>query len=221
MLVSYVHRFIYIKTIKTASTSVEAALTRFCLSPEQVGLPPPRIGKWFPTRESEYGIVGSSGNGAPPQTWWSHMSAQHIQARLPAEVWNTHYKFCCVRNPWDKVVSVYYFRHEDARNQPLDVGRVRFREWLLGGAPLSSDFARYAINGKPVVDRFIRHESIVADFAAVCQDVGVPVPDLPNLKGGLRPTDRPYTAYYDAESREHVARLFAPDIALLGYTFGG
>jgi len=33
------------------------------------------------------------------------MPAFEIKNRVPAEVWNSYFKFCVERNPWDKVLS--------------------------------------------------------------------------------------------------------------------
>src|ERR1700761_4866672 len=107
MLVSHSTRFIYTKTVKTAGTSIEVYFERFCMHP----------GEWRYSHErkeyaSSAGIVGCrTGNLLTIQsaTWWNHMPAGTIKALLGQETWNSYFKFCAVRNPFDKLVSAYHY----------------------------------------------------------------------------------------------------------------
>jgi len=104
MLVSHRYRFIYTKTAKTAGTSVEVYFEPYCMRP----------GEWEPSHvrddyESEAGIVGFRGPNRPPDCkWWHHMPAAMIRERLGEEVWNNYFKFCVIRNPYDKVASGFF-----------------------------------------------------------------------------------------------------------------
>lgn len=220
MLVSHTHRFIYIKTTKTASTSVELAFEPLCLPPGAAKVKPQKIGNVLAIRESEYGIVGARGRGsARDYKWWNHMPAEQIKAQLPAEIWDGYFKFCCVRNPWDKVVSAFHFLRQGQPELEPAARVAAFRDWLFNEDRAGVDRKLYTIDGKVVVDRFIRYERLAADIAEVCAHIGVPMPDLPWLKGGIRPAGMHYSEYYDQASRDHVAKLFAEDIAMLGYEF--
>ena len=42
---------------------------------------------------------------------------------------------------------------------------------------------------------------------------------MPNAKGVFRKDRRHYSKWYDDDSRDLVARMFADEIALTGYTF--
>ena len=83
----------------------------------------------------------------------------------------------------------------------------------------------YSIDGKIVVDRFLRYESLAADFAAFMADLGVETPPvLPHAKSSHRPAAAPsdgpsYRRFYDEATREAVARYYAREIAHFGYTF--
>lgn len=201
MLVSHEHRFIYIKTVKTAGTSVEAALEPFCA----------------------HGIVGARGDGARAAQWYHHMPARRIRAGLPRAVWRGYLKVCNIRNPWDKAVSWFHFRNPAFREAPPAEAAAAFRAFVAGFAPgaerLGQDFAKYTIGGRAVVDVYLRHGALADDFAGFCGRVGIaPVPALPRLKAGHR-SGADWADYYDAESRARVARTFAPEIAAFGWRF--
>lgn len=80
----------------------------------------------------DWGIVGSRGRTAG--NWYNHMPAAEVRNRLGASTWENYFKFCVIRNPFDKVVSTFW--HDLA---PDDRGRLAsadfsvvqaaFREW--------------------------------------------------------------------------------------------
>src|SRR4051812_46185541 len=103
MLCSHVKKFIYLKTIKTAGTSIEMFLERVCCPPELYVETQSR-------REliTDHGVIGSRGNKIPGSRFPSHLAAGKVRERLGEEVWNAYYKFCAIRNPYDKVVSRFW-----------------------------------------------------------------------------------------------------------------
>lgn len=197
MLVSHEYRFIYIKTVKTAGTSVEAALEPFCAT----------------------GIVGARGDRARGAQWFHHMPARRIRAQLPRAVWRGYLKVCNIRNPWDKVVSWFHFREPGFREAPQAEAVPAFRAFVAGTDRLGQDFGKYTLGGRAAMDRYLRHGCLAADFAALCAELGItPAPALPRLKAGHR-SGAQWAGYYDAASRAAVARAFAPDIAAFDWRF--
>ena len=74
------------------------------------------------------------------------------------------------------------------------------------------------LNGDVIVDFIGKYENLQGDFDAVCKRIGVATPTLGHKK---KSTDRSkdYRSYYDDECVELVAKQFARDIEILGYTF--
>src|SRR5262245_55855185 len=75
MLISHARRFIYLKTLKTAGTSIEVYFERECVETY--------LGPRHETPEiiTPQGIVGFRGTGAlPPGTvWYNHMPASRVR----------------------------------------------------------------------------------------------------------------------------------------------
>ena len=78
----------------------------------------------------------------------------------------------------------------------------------------------YCIDGKSIVDRLCRYERLAEELAFLSERLALGRPlEMPNAKGVFRKDRRHYSEWYDNGSRDLVARMFADEIALTGYTF--
>lgn len=215
MLISHRHRFIYLKTVKTAGTSVEAALQRFSVPDDH-----PPIAETTPLIETDAGVVGARGRFARETVWRNHMRAADLKARLDPGIWSGYFKFCNIRNPWDKTVSWFHFRHPEMKGKPQDEVVAAFRTWLAGTSDIGMDNKVYMMDGTSVVDDVIRYENMAGDFARLCTRLGLPAADIPHMKSQQRGSARiPYQAYYDAAAQRKVARRYDEAIKLFGWAF--
>lgn len=216
MLLSHRKKFIYLKTKKTAGTSIEMALEPYA-RPEEDNAP------WSHSQVmlvSDAGIVGARGKGSKGKMWFSHMPAKRVRKQLDKKVWQSYTKICAVRNPWDKVVSFFHMRHPKIKERPREEIFSTFREWLPQADNLGEDLPIYAINGRAAANEIIRYDNLEADFARVCEVIGVPPVSLEVIKGESRGEERiDFRDYYDDAARAFVAERFAPDIEIIGWKF--
>lgn len=223
MLVSHRFKFIYTKTLKTGGSSVESYFERFCM-PE---------GAWSQSEgrdeyESETGIIGCRAGTIPEGCrWWNHMPASQIREQVGEAIWNDYFKWCVVRNPFDKAVSSFFF-FRNVQQDPVDMSdparaRVDFERWLRNMDSRVIDGDKYLIDGQICLDMCVRYENLEADLAKVCHRVGVPwVPtDLPGFKRGVRPSSAKAEALYNEASRKIVEEAYARELTLFGYRFPG
>ena len=218
MLVSHRHRFIYTKTAKTAGTSVEVYFEPFCTN-ETVQ----KRKHGGPARVSDAGIIGFRGpDKKRPQdcVWWNHMPAADIKKLLGNEIWNSYFKFCVIRNPYDKVISFFYFLRNRGRitTDGALSEREQFERWVRQ-RHLSIGRDRYTIDGKFCLDDVIRFERIETDMERICERIGVPwMPStFAQLKTGKRPRAAKIDNMYSAESAAIVREHFAFEFAQFGY----
>ena len=109
MIISHKHKFIFIKTNKTAGTSIEIALSKICgsrdvitpISPEDEALRK-KLGYRGP--QNCLGLNGIE--------FVNHLTAARIKEGVEQKIWNEYYKFCFQRNPWDRIISLYYWRNK-------------------------------------------------------------------------------------------------------------
>ena len=163
--------------------------------------------------------------GATPQYYDSpplaerlqeHVRASKARRIIGAEVWDSYFKFAIERNPWDAVVSLYYWMR---RNEKVDTFE-RFLTMPNLGQLATRNFQAYHLKGEVAVDRVLRFERLDEDLAEVWQRLSLPgEPALPQAKAGARPKGSDFHDLYDVDSAELVRRTFAPQIAELGYAF--
>ena len=221
MLVSHRHKFIYTKTVKTGGTSVEAYFERFCMPDNQWSLSHGRD-----EHVSEAGIIGFRGPDMPKScVWWNHMPAAQIKAQLGARTWSAYRKFCVIRNPYDKVISAFYFfrlaQQGAASFEDVDRERAEFEQWLLHQPQLPIDRDKYLIDGKFCLDDVLRYETLSTDLARLCTRLALPwdPASLPTFKAGIRPKKAKAEALYTDASRKIVERAFAFELDYFGYSF--
>lgn len=206
MLVSHDHQFIYIKPKKVAGSSIQAYLARYC----------------------EDGI----NYHRDPK---SHMRAQHVKKLVGDDVWNTYLKITSVRNPWDKTVSLYFWRK---RKRPLYVHLRRIlRGWPWYGPAHRNNFKDFVklmyeqgtlnedknitnIDGQLPDYYFIRFEHMHEDMEKLCHKMGVSysADDMPQKKVGHRKSNS-YKEHYDEETIEYVRKAYETEIERFGYTY--
>ena len=153
-----------------------------------------------------------------PKRYWDHMPASAIKESVGPEIWENYYKFSVERNPWDKVISHYYW---DPQKMKQD---LPFRDFILSGQALKSNFERYSLNGILAVDRLIRYDRLYQELGEVSRKLGLPEDVGETLKGfsaksGYR-QDRDIESFYDRETRTIVEIFFAREIRLLNFKFG-
>jgi hypothetical protein len=219
MLISHIHRFIYLKTMKTGGTSVEIYFERFCTDPsrefEEQHSRDEEVSRW--------GVIGCRQRSVEGQTWYNHLPGCGVRELMGPKIWNDYYKFCVVRDPFDKVVSIFWFRLPDPIRMELqhagfEVVRNRFLEWVRAAA-LPQDRSIYMIDDAPAMDRFVRYETLHASLKRVCQDLALPWEPhrLGRYKSGFRLREEHFSLYYDREAADRVGELYRWEIDYFGY----
>jgi hypothetical protein len=219
VIISHKHKFIFVKTKKTAGTSIEIALSEFC-GPDDIVTPlyPPdemmRKSLGYRGSQHYYAPLFSYGPGDLVYRVWkgkkkiryyNHITATEIRKYTGEKIWNDYFKFCFERNPWDRMVSFYYWYH---KKEP----RPTLREFIDSNA--------YTIDGKIAVDRICRYEKLDEEMGDLTVRLNLPkIPVLPRAKSDFRLDKRHYREILTDEEKKIIEKMFEKEIRLFGYEF--
>lgn len=143
------------------------------------------------------------------------MDAAAVRRRVPRGVWDSYFKFCVERNPWDKTLSHYHMLR-DRRGGELSLDDYFTAGRFCINHPLYTD-----PRGELLVDRVLRYENLAEELRHVFGKLGIPYKGSLgiNAKGDHRVDRRPYQSVFKADERARIASIFAHELELLNYRF--
>jgi hypothetical protein len=140
--------------------------------------------------------------------------------------WSEYYKFSFVRNPWDRLVSLYEYHRsvryaifEKMNNSHVIARSYSFEDWLdvnLSGLRRSNHFGVPQSKWHDGVDEVFKFEDFEQSISKIASKMGK-TPKSSHMNSSAR---LPYREYYTRRaSIEAVKRLDAEVIERYGYTF--
>jgi len=177
-----------------------------------------------------------------PQDWdeWCdftdlrHVAAGYYRKKyISQEWWDRSIKLAVVRNPWDRLVSLYAYLSEfrprrspkRGSSQSLKTFDLFARTVSTGRfvKPVSSRNVRSFSQVNPQVawlkwgvDKVLRFETLKEDWRRFCDEIGKTYVPLPVSRTSKH---RRYQSYYDEELVEIVGRYYQRDVDRFGYKF--
>jgi len=211
-MISLQKNFLFVHVPKTGGNSLSSALLRY--SEDELA-----TSMWHQDGVERFDI-NNPGYGTH-----KHSILADYRAVLPEELYAGLFKFSVLRNPWERVISAYFSPHRVLRMEIVGGWkRECFLELIESGRDIVRPMRHFITSHPPPegtldseLDLLLRYENLEADFAELCDRIGVPRIALPRLNASER---KPYTHYYDAELREIVGQHYAEEIAFGGYEFG-
>ncbi|MFK5985211.1 MAG: sulfotransferase family 2 domain-containing protein [Pseudomonadota bacterium] len=232
-MVSHQNKCIYVHLPKVAGTSISKALEDSDADKKHLNLKP---------------FLANDFKFSPPPP--HYRISDYLQYEdISQQQFDSYFKFSFVRNPWDRLVSEYKYRHH-AR-------KITFKDFIFNYFPQPSwsdeychiipqyDFL-YDENGTKLVDYIGKFENLQNDFNEVCKILEIPPIILSHSNSSQnisrRRTDigicellkkirdklswtqklntfKHYSEYYDIETQQYVADLYKNDVETFQYTF--
>jgi len=201
-MISHKHRFIFIHIPKTAGTSIEAAL-----------------------RDESCQLLAEEWDyNRARHTPLNHLTLQELAdcgILTPSQL-KSYFKFCFVRNPWDRLVSEIFCPWMSPWFKDLAVEQRIRRACDLATTPTGiANHLRVQqefVNAEGLQMDFIgRFEHLAEDFGQLCRLLGIEAA-LSHLN---RSPHRPYQEYFTEETQALTAATYRRDIDAFHYTFGG
>lgn len=234
MIVSFTDGFVFVKTRKTAGTSVEIVLSAWCGEGDICSpvAPPdellrrdyggrPRGFAKDPADEAALLLAIESVDPAAVAAamasgryrFRNHFPASRIRAALPPDFWRRAFKFAVERHPYDKAVSFARYKHDPATGEDfaafldaqIDAGRYR-------------NFDLYSEDGKLLVDEVIPYDRLWERLGELAAGWGRSLPQpLPRAKQRPGGDPRPASEILSTAQKRRVREICAEEFDLLGF----
>jgi hypothetical protein len=151
---------------------------------------------------------------------FQHVPPRLIQQLAGDDFWKECFTATFVRNPWDRIVSVYLYHKQLIPNKHPLAAQLTFDDWVRrGGAGSARDLmSRFVCDdtGQQIVDFIGRFERLEDDYEKMCRLGGLDAEALPHEKKTKR---RDYKTYYSEETREIVRSWVEKDLEAFGYDY--
>lgn len=151
-----------------------------------------------------------------------------------------NFSFAFVKNPYDRCISswkdlctkknktdidfktflkyVVVMKKMPPGLTPKQTHKPLVFSWYIHSCPIFNiENKIFSESGIKKVDFLGKVENIKKDFDIVCDKIGIPHQKLPYCN---KTKHEHYTEYYDNETRQIVAKMYAKDIEYFGYEFG-
>ena len=206
MIISALHKYIFVAIPKTGTHSVRQAL-RAHMGPQDMEQVRLFVEKKFP-------IPGLA------QIRHGHLSLAQVRFYLLPEEWDGFFKFAFVRNPFDRFVSYCAFITRKGGHFERDPKMV-MRHFIANPPwqhilfqPQHSFVTDNA--GNLLTDMVGRVEDMQKSYDEIAARIGIPTATLERVNASRRQN---YRDYYDQELIDRVSKLYAHDLELFGYEF--
>jgi Sulfotransferase family len=178
-----------------------------------------------------------------------HFTLSHYKLAFSRDEFESFFKFTFVRNPWDRLVSAYYYLKGGGRGRPIDQAladrlikpHASFRDFVLNFVTEENVERAYRLPG--LADMQVREHHFRPQYSFVCfgrsgapqvnfigrferleedfQEVCARLGRTATLRSSNRSKRRPsdYRDAYDAEMVARVEKAYRRDIELFGYEF--
>ena len=215
MIINRTHRFIYLKTRKTASTSIEKYLSLYNSDQDNM-LTDQVLNSVIPIHQ-------------PTHLTRYHAAAIDIVNVIGINEWNTYTKITSVRNPYEKLISGFFFLYEFLNLPILEKDKLidEFRHWIANYKnnnlikQIIDNRIIYSLDNKICTENIIRVEHLIDDLEIVCRNINLPF--YPNkiekLNSSARPSWATCEVMYNTKTKELVGKLFQFELDYFNYNF--
>jgi hypothetical protein len=207
-MISTKNNFLFIHVPKTGGNSISRALEKY--SDDKIICFGKNIENFDVTNDYYYTT--------------KHTTLSHYKEILDEDLYNDLYKFCVIRNPWEIVISYYFYFTWNWRD---------FNESSVDGGAWDENLFKYVIDKyiNPLryyicttensdltieIDKILKFENLNNDFRELLNDLKIEKEKLPFIN---KSNHEHYSYYYNNELKKLVYNKFKEEIDFFNYKF--
>jgi Sulfotransferase family len=212
-MISHKYKCIFVEVPKTGTTSIRSL----------IGSPPvPHLDIWQIAFNMQHYWTSYGGAANRLMSSLYLLLPPKKRIEIGKKTFDAYFKFGFVRNPWDRVVSLYL------RNEGLEMKEKmtfeEFVDWIKYSSstcvipgPHTNQLDWFVDpHGNVIVDFIGKFENMRSDWKIVADRLGLPG-ELPHKR---KNRDRKhYAEYYSEKTKQIIANKFKVDIEYFQYTF--
>ena len=218
MIVSHKYKFIFIKTRKTAGTSIEYNLSKY-LGKEDIITPSSEayyLAQNFilETKISKFlkKLRLKNLSNYFRKKLIDHTHASELRKIIDRTIYNDYFKFCVEREPVDKCISYYYMR----KNSPNSNLKRKNMTWdeFVNKKKFPVDIKFYSYENNLIVDKIIKYENLDKDLSSLLSNLGIK-----NFKFTKKVNNnyRKKNPFVTNEQKKIIYRQFEPSLKFVKY----
>ena len=150
-----------------------------------------------------------------------HITTEDARVIFGAWGFQRFFKFCIVRNPWDRLVSAYHYLKTHPTSSAVPLAQTHSFQDFIGFIPQlieevhlrpQSSFVAEG-DGRLVVDYVGKFEQLEESFGEICARLGIST-TLPHVNPSPHPDFR---GCYTRQMWEQVKTIYWRDVKMFGY----
>lgn len=143
-----------------------------------------------------------------------HNSIKYYEVKYP-EKYKTYYKFCVIRNIYDRLISAYFFHNHSTIENPKEFDENDFIDFIR--AYKKNEIFNYIIdrNGEIVVKNYIDFSNLIPSLKETLIKIGILDSDIDLLDFDIKlnkSNHKHYSQYYTKKSQNVVEKNFKKEI---------
>ena len=233
MIISFKYKFIFIKNYKTAGSSIESYLYNFLTNKDIFAqtedhkgincwgnFNPKSLMENFGEKKVKKVINSKMAFFPHMPIWLVKERLEQLEKKLNYEIFNNFYKFAVIRNPFDVVVSAYYWRNKP--KTPITFEQILYKlknnKYTTGALHNLNRVMDLSLN-KIMCDKILKYENLNDELDEIFNKLKIPFSGKLEIFKKKSNREKDYREFYNERSINLINDIFKKKLKCLIINF--